>query len=82
MGARRRRRGTGSGALGTGLAILAILGGLVAPTGAAADLTLPAGFVAEAYVTGQGFDTAGERGARGFPSASTLGVDALGSLYL
>jgi hypothetical protein len=71
-----------SGGLGAALAILGVLGGLLAPARAGADLTLPAGFAAEVYVSGQGFDTAGERSARGFPSASTLGVDVTGALYL
>jgi sugar lactone lactonase YvrE len=47
-----------------------------------ADLTLPAGFTAEVYVTGQGFDTSGERGVLGVPAVGTLGIDATGTLYL
>jgi sugar lactone lactonase YvrE len=34
------------------------------------------------YVTGQGFDSSGERGVSGIPSVGTLGIDATGTMYL
>jgi sugar lactone lactonase YvrE len=43
---------------------------------------LPAGFSAEVYVTGEGFDQATARGALGIPSVSTLAFDDTGVLYL
>jgi NHL repeat len=51
-------------------------------TPAAAELVLPPGFTTQTYVTGQGFDPGGERGGAGIPSASTLGFDQTGALYL
>lgn len=62
----------------TGLAIVLLL----APAGAVAELVLPAGFTAQVYVTGDGFDQGGQSGARGIPSAATVGFDASGALYL
>jgi sugar lactone lactonase YvrE len=53
---------------------------LVAP--ARAELGLPPGFTVEPYVTGQGFDTSGERGVGGVPAVGTLGIDAAGTLYM
>jgi sugar lactone lactonase YvrE len=47
-----------------------------------ADLGLPSGFTSEVYVTGQGFDTSGERGVLGIPAVGTIGIDATGTLYL
>jgi hypothetical protein len=61
------------------LAVLALL--FVAPP-AHAEVTLPPGFTSEVYVTGQGFDTTGERGVSGIPSVGTMGVDATGTLYM
>jgi len=55
---------------------------LLAPWPAAAELLLPAGFTAQVYVTGEGFDTDASRGIRGFPSTSTLAFDQTGALYL
>ena len=52
----------------------------VAPAGA--ELLLPPGFTAEAYVTGSGFDTSGERAVQGFPASATLAVDPMGLLYV
>ena len=49
---------------------------------AAADLVLPAGFVAQTYVTGQGFDAAAEPGGPGIPSIGTLAFDRAGTLYM
>ena len=48
-----------------------------------AELALPPGFTSRIYVTGQGFDRGGDRGAaRGIPVATTLGFDRTGALYL
>ncbi len=49
---------------------------------AAAELRLPAGFTAQVYVTGEGFDTDTTRGIRGIPATSTLTFDPTGLLYL
>jgi len=53
---------------------------LVVP--ASAELRLPPGFIAQVYVSGQGFDPSADRGAHGIPATSTLGVDQAGVLYL
>ena len=55
---------------------------LLAGLPARAELALPPGFTAEAYVTGQGFEAGSERGARGIPATSTLAVDLAGALHL
>lgn len=55
---------------------------LLAPGSALAGLELPPGFKAQVYVTGDGFDSSTERGARGIPSSATLTVDHAGVLYL
>lgn len=47
-----------------------------------AQLALPAGFTAQVYVTGQGFDPNSERGVYGMPAVGSLAFDALGTLYL
>ena len=49
---------------------------------AEAEILLPPGFTAQVYVTGDGFDTAEGRVARGIPSASTIAMDHAGTLYL
>jgi hypothetical protein len=61
---------------------LAFLALLLAAAPVHAEVTLPPGFTTEVYVTGQGFDTSGERGVSGIPSVGTLGVDAAGTLYM
>ena len=61
---------------------LGLLALLLLATPARAELALPPAFTAEVYVTGQGFDTSGERGVHGIPSVGTLGIDAAGTLYL
>ena len=55
---------------------------LLAPALAAAEVQVPPGFRVQAYVTGQGFDSSQERGARGVPSVATLTFDPAGVLYL
>jgi hypothetical protein len=49
---------------------------------AAAELSLPPGFTAQIYVTGQGFDSSSDRGVYGIPAIGTLAFDGLGTLYL
>lgn len=61
--------------------LLAVALSLV-PLSAAAELRLPPGFVAQVYVTGEGFDTDASRGVRGIPATSTLAFDRTGVLYL
>ncbi len=64
------------------IARLLALALLLAPVGAAAELRLPAGFTAQVYVTGEGFDTDATRGIRGIPATSSLAFDHAGLLYL
>jgi hypothetical protein len=61
---------------------LGFLALLLLTSPARADIGLPPGFTSEVYVTGQGFDTSGERGVSGIPSVGTLGLDAAGTLYM
>jgi sugar lactone lactonase YvrE len=61
---------------------LCLLALLVAAAPARADIGFPPGFTSEVYVTGQGFDTSGERGVTGIPAAGTIGIDAAGTVYL
>ena len=61
---------------------LGFLALLLVAAPARAEVNLPPGFTTEVYVTGQGFDTSGERGVSGIPSVGTLGVDAAGTLYM
>jgi sugar lactone lactonase YvrE len=61
---------------------LALLVLLLGAAPARADIAFPSGFTAEVYVTGQGFDTSGERGVTGIPAAGTIGIDAAGTVYL
>jgi DNA-binding beta-propeller fold protein YncE len=63
---------------GTVPVVLAVLVSLTTST--PAEIRLPAGFVKEIYVTGQGFATG--RGSRGIPATSTLVFDRAGSLFL
>lgn len=53
---------------------------LAAPV--SAEITLPPGFTAETYVTGQGFDPSSERGSHGIPAMATIALDRSGALYL
>jgi hypothetical protein len=74
-GRRLAGRALGAAAALAGLALLA--------SPARAQLALPPGFAAETYVTGEGFDASGGRGAsRGIPAVGTLAFDRAGSLYL
>ncbi|HET7340629.1 MAG TPA: hypothetical protein VFL90_04135 [Methylomirabilota bacterium] len=58
-------------------ALAAVL--LLAPVAADAGITLPPGFAAQVYVTGEGFGDG--RVAAGIPSTSTIILDAAGTLY-
>jgi hypothetical protein len=69
----------GRRALGVGLALA---GALLAPTTAAAEILLPAGFSVRLYVTGHGFGGSHELRGRGIPTTPTLAVDRAGALYL
>ena len=52
---------------------------LAVPVAAAAEISVPAGFTAKVYVTGEGFDES--RRAIGIPSTSSLVFDTDGTLY-
>lgn len=56
--------------------------GLVLSPAAHAEIVLPPGFTAQAYVTGSGFEHGTASVAHGFPSAATLAFDHRGVLYL
>jgi hypothetical protein len=64
------------------VAVLALALLCLASGAEAAEFTLPAGFTAQTYVTGEGFTADSWRGLPGIPSTSTLAVDAVGTLYL
>jgi sugar lactone lactonase YvrE len=63
-------------------AFVTLLVAILAAGPAGAEITLPPGFTAQVYVTGQGFDSSSERGVYGMPAVGTLGFDALGTLFL
>ena len=64
-------------------ALLAAALVLVPATPARAELSLPPGFSAQVYVSGEGFGASGAAGGgRGIPSTSTLVFDDTGTLYL
>ncbi|HSL50291.1 MAG TPA: hypothetical protein VK878_14585 [Candidatus Deferrimicrobiaceae bacterium] len=65
--------------LGVGLVLAAAL---LAPAAARAEISLPAGFTARVYVTGDGFGGSSELRGRGIPTTPTLAVDHTGALYL
>jgi sugar lactone lactonase YvrE len=60
-------------------AALLLLLVLALPAAAAAEVSLPPGFTAKVYVSGEGFDES--RRAIGIPSTSSLVFDADGTLY-
>jgi NHL repeat len=61
---------------------LGFLALLLLVTPARGELRLPTGFTTEVYVTGQGFDSSGDRGVTGVPAVGTLGFDGAGTLYM
>src|SRR4030095_9291340 len=65
------------------LVSLLALPAVLAPAGARADISLPAGFTATVYISGEGNNAAsGGAGGVGMPSTSSLAVDHTGTLYL
>lgn len=61
---------------------VSVLGALLLlPPAVAANLTLPPGFTASVYVTGEGFE-GGTGGTPGIPAVSTMAFDSTGALYL
>lgn len=65
------------------LVAVLVLAALSLASGApAAEFSLPPGFAAQTYVTGDGFTADSWRGLPGIPSTSTIAVDADGVLYL
>jgi DNA-binding beta-propeller fold protein YncE len=63
-------------------ALLILLALLALPVPALAEIQLPRGFTIQVYVTGEKFDGTTGRQSRGMPSASTLGFDESGALFL
>ena len=61
---------------------LGFLALLLLVTPAQGELRLPPGFTIDVYVTGQGFDSSGDRGVTGVPAVGTLGFDGAGTLYM
>jgi DNA-binding beta-propeller fold protein YncE len=61
---------------------LGFLALLLLVTPAQGELRIPSGFTTEVYVTGQGFDSSGDRGVTGVPAVGTLAVDGTGTLYM
>jgi hypothetical protein len=67
-------------ALGLPLALAAVL---LSPAGAGAEISVPAGFTATVYITGEGNNSAtGGATGIGMPSTGSLAVDHGGTLYL
>jgi hypothetical protein len=64
------------------LAGLLALAPLVAATAASAEITLPPGFTARLYASGDGFEAGNIAGAGGFPTTTTAAFDQAGMLYL
>jgi hypothetical protein len=64
------------------LAVLLTLGPLLAAWPAAAEITLPPGFTARLYASGDGFESGNIAGAGGFPTTTTAAFDQAGMLYL
>src|SRR5512145_2867715 len=59
-----------------------LLGFLLAPVPATAELILPSGFTSQVYVSGTGFEASQAQAMEGMPSATTLAFDDAGMLYL
>ena len=64
------------------LAMLITLVPWLAATRATAEITLPPGFTARLYASGDGFDAGNVAGAGGFPTTTTAAFDQTGMLYL
>ena len=66
----------------TVLAFLLVVGSLLPACPAAAGITLPPGFTARLYASGDGFEAGSVTGAGGFPTTTTAAFDDAGMLYL
>jgi sugar lactone lactonase YvrE len=64
------------------LLVLLVLASVTAAPPASAEITLPAGFTAKLYFSGDGFDAGSVTGAGGFPTTTTAAFDEAGMLYL
>lgn len=63
------------------LLALLVVAPLLAPAPTTAEMTLPTGFSAKLYVSGDGFESGGG-GAGGIPTTTTIALDQAGMLYL
>ena len=63
-------------------AVLITLACLFDVGSAGAEMTLPRGFTASLYASGEGFDAGSVSGAGGFPTTTTAAFDGAGMLYL
>ena len=62
--------------------VLVMLAWLLDAGSARAEMTLPRGFTASLYASGDGFDAGSVTGAGGFPTTTTAAFDQAGMLYL
>ena len=62
--------------------VLLALAWLITVEPAWAEITLPPGFTASLYASGDGFDAGSVTGAGGFPTTTTAAFDGAGMLYL
>src|SRR6267142_5067267 len=65
-----------------GSVVLVVLASLFPAAPAEADVTLPRGFTATLYASGDGFDAGGVTSAGGFPTTTTMAFDQAGMLHL
>jgi len=65
-----------------GSVVLVVLASLFPAAPAGADVTLPRGFTATLYASGDGFDAGGVTSAGGFPTTTTMAFDQAGMLHL
>ena len=63
-------------------AVLVMFAWLLDIGSAGAEITLPRGFTATLYASGDGFDAGSVSGAGGFPTTTTAAFDQAGMLYL
>jgi hypothetical protein len=62
--------------------MLVLLAALLPAAPAVGEITLPPGFTARTYVTGEGFESGGTGAALGIPTTTTAAFDGAGALYL
>ena len=62
--------------------MLLLLAALLPAAPAVGEITLPPGFTARTYVTGEGFESGGTGAAAGIPTTTTAAFDGAGALYL